>query len=358
MKIAADPAPVARFADRRGLMGLLLKNMTLNIVTLGFYRFWARARLRRHVWRRIEIAGDPLEYTGTGGELFKGFLIALVVLLPLFTVYGIVEAVLPVDETMLIVRNLVFYAVLGLLYLVAVFRARRYRLSRTAWRGIRFGQDGSLRRYVLGSIGWAALMPFTLSLAWPWWSMWERRFLMNATLFGDRRFACDARGGPMFKYWLGVILTAGLGFVWYRVREARHVAAHTTLGDVAFASGARSRVIYGRALLYALVLALTGGVGYVVFDLLFTQIAMGLGEVSVSSRIGLAAAGAGFVTAVIFLVLQPLLAWPMVYVPVLRHAFATLAIENVGALDLIAQSSLAVSSSGEGLADAFDVDFG
>ncbi len=353
MATAAQPG-VFRFADAPGLMRLLLRNLALNVVTLGFYRFWARTHLRRHIWGRIEVAGDPLEYTGTGGELFKGFLIALAVLLPLFTLYGIAEAVLPQDEVSIAVRSALFYGVLGILFLVAVFRARRYRLSRTMWRGIRFGQDGSAGRYIVGSCLWALATALTLSLALPWWRMWEQRLLMNATLFGDRRFECDARGGPMFKYWLVVLVTLGLGYVWYRVREARHVAAHTRLGAASFASTMRARVVYGRGLLFALVfLPIAVGLWFGVSAGLFEEIAL---TGSINAVAWMLASTA--VLAILFLVLQSLLIWPLFYIPIFRHVCATLAVDRLDVLADTAQSSLAVSTSGEGLADAFDVGFG
>ena len=59
------------------VFGLALKNALLTIVTLTLYRFWARTAMRRRLWSRAWIMGDPLEYTGTGWELFRGFLIAL-----------------------------------------------------------------------------------------------------------------------------------------------------------------------------------------------------------------------------------------------------------------------------------------
>ena len=49
----------------------------LTIITLTMYRFWARTSMRRRLWSRTWVMGDPLEYTGSAGELFRGFLISL-----------------------------------------------------------------------------------------------------------------------------------------------------------------------------------------------------------------------------------------------------------------------------------------
>ncbi|MFM7304801.1 MAG: DUF898 family protein, partial [Alphaproteobacteria bacterium] len=76
--------PSLAYVTRPGLERLVLRNLGLNLVTLWFYRFWAKTRWRRHIWSNISLLGDPVEYTGTGAEMFKGFLIALAVLAPLF----------------------------------------------------------------------------------------------------------------------------------------------------------------------------------------------------------------------------------------------------------------------------------
>src|SRR5258705_6215321 len=80
---AADesPMPSQQFAydGRLGeLYGIFIVNLLLSIVTLGFYRFWGKTRIRRYIWSRLSLSGDAFEYTGTGGELFIGFLIVVV----------------------------------------------------------------------------------------------------------------------------------------------------------------------------------------------------------------------------------------------------------------------------------------
>lgn len=53
-------------------------NLLLTIVTLGIYAFWARARTRRYLWSRTRFIDDRLHWTGTGLELFLGYLLAIV----------------------------------------------------------------------------------------------------------------------------------------------------------------------------------------------------------------------------------------------------------------------------------------
>src|SRR5882762_4713710 len=65
------------------LFSLWLKVTLLAFLTLGFYRFWGRTRVRKYLWSRISLDGERFEYDGTGGELFRRFLVTLVVLAPL-----------------------------------------------------------------------------------------------------------------------------------------------------------------------------------------------------------------------------------------------------------------------------------
>ena len=145
---ALDPASSAPRLAYYGLLGeawrLAVKTTFLTIVTLGVYRFWAKTRIRGYFWSRVSANGEPLEYTGTGLELFLGFLIIAAIFIPANAVVGMAGLFFGEDAT----ATLVLGALPGLLVLVliplAVFRARRYRLSRTLWRGVRAGQTGSM----------------------------------------------------------------------------------------------------------------------------------------------------------------------------------------------------------------------
>src|SRR6266852_9487209 len=65
------------------LFRLWFKVTLLAVLTLGFYRFWGRTRIRKYLWSRVSLDGERFEYDGTGGELFRRFLVTLVVLAPL-----------------------------------------------------------------------------------------------------------------------------------------------------------------------------------------------------------------------------------------------------------------------------------
>ena len=86
------PPPVAVLfsGDRGEFRQLVERGAGLELVTIGFYRFWLATDIRRHLWSHTSVDGDAAEYTGLGRELLIGFLFALAILVPIYLAYFIV----------------------------------------------------------------------------------------------------------------------------------------------------------------------------------------------------------------------------------------------------------------------------
>src|SRR6202044_3485092 len=125
---------------------LRIKGASLLMFTLGLYRFWFATDVRRFLWSNTEIKGDTLEYTGLATELLVGFLFAVAILVPLYMAFALVALEL---DMVAVTPALIGFALLALLGEYALYRARRYRLTRTVFRGLRFDQHGSPWRYAL-----------------------------------------------------------------------------------------------------------------------------------------------------------------------------------------------------------------
>src|SRR5262249_470343 len=156
--VPAGPAPEAPPAARRltfhgsggTLLGLHIVNVLFILLTLGVYYCWAKTRIRRYLFSEAAFEGDRFAYHGTGKELLQGFLQAFVVfLLPPTVVLMIVDR-LDVDVGLKsAAATLINLLVLGGIFTpVALVGSRRYRLSRTSWRGIRFSFRGPARRFI------------------------------------------------------------------------------------------------------------------------------------------------------------------------------------------------------------------
>lgn len=213
---AAPPAPApARlrlgWSGTHGLTGLSVLNLLLKIATLGIYGFWGRTEIRRRVWSAIRLDGEPLEYTGHGRELLLGFLVVFgIVMLP--TIAVTLAATLFAGPAVGGAVQVATYIVFALLYGIGTYRAQRYRLSRTRWRGIRMRLAGSSWTYGWTYLWTLALLPLTLGWIAPWRTTLLQRLLTRDTSFGDRPFRFTASSGPLYaRYtilWLGTAMIA------------------------------------------------------------------------------------------------------------------------------------------------------
>ena len=310
---APSPTPLTARGDRAivtarlgALFRIFYVNLILTIVTLGIYRFWAKTKLRRYIWRNVVIGGESFEYTGTGKELLIGFLKAVVVLFVPLVLIGVLELALnpPWDS---IVGALKFVAIV-IVFTAGSYAARRYRMSRTTWSGIRFQQTGSPWRYVWLTVRGSLLSALTLGLYVPWFRTQITAYETANLHLGSEPFRFTGVGRDLFKRWLVVWLVAvvslvvvglavgatawtlagtlaqdtkalvwtfapltalviaalltALPFMWYRAAEMRYYASHTRLGDLRFTLSVRGRNILGFYLMNALILAVTLGIAF------------------------------------------------------------------------------------------------
>jgi uncharacterized membrane protein YjgN (DUF898 family) len=182
-----------------GLIGLSFINFLLRIVTLGIYGFWAKTEVRKRIWSAIRIEGEPLHYTGTGKELFLGFLVVFfLVLLPIMASTTAVLIAFGPESTISDVYKMALYAVFFLLTGVAIYRAQRYRLSRTRWRAIRGALTGNPNSYAWTYFWTALLVPLTLGWALPWRATKLQGIMTRETHFGSEPFRFDATSGPLY----------------------------------------------------------------------------------------------------------------------------------------------------------------
>ena len=350
---------VARIAVINGLLGL---------VTLGIYRFWGKTRLRRYLWSRVGFDGDAFEYTGTGKELLIGFLVAIAILIPLGMLASVIEFAFPANEMLLAVSGLVQGLLIVFLMQFAIYRARRYRLTRSQWRGIRAGQSGSAVRYGFRALVWYFLVGITLGLAYAAMRTALQRYRTENTWFGTERFAFEGRAGPLFGRWLLawllLIPTLGLSYAWYRAAEFRYFAANTRYSGLAFGSDLSAGRVIWIWLRYAFVLiaivVVAGAVAaFIMPGFLYGLQALGSGDEETIAMV-IESLGSAFVIvlfAMMFVVgIAASAARLALFVhPMLGEICRTLTIEGETDFEAILQSQQRRPGRGEGFADVLDV---
>ncbi|OBX18094.1 hypothetical protein A9995_13100 [Erythrobacter sp. QSSC1-22B] len=331
-------------------------NLLLTIVTLGIYRFWATTRERRYLWSRSRFVDERLEWAGTGMELFIGFLLVLVLfLLPFFSIGLLAESlVLRGQEEIAAVLTLLSFVILFYLTGLARFRALRYRLSRTRWRGIRGGSDDNGFRFGLSYLWktFVGYLPAGLLIPWSMTNLWNERW--GKMSFGPYGFAAGAKSGPIFGRFLLFYLAPFVIFIGGIALAFTGVLAGFGIG------GEEGAAIGGMIGIVGLVLFFYLGLGLiaVAFFAAFYREAVGstqwgdIGfsfEASTPDWIRLLLGDAALVVFTLGI--------GLIFLSYRHWKFFMTHLEARGEilLDELTQSTTATARHGEGLLDAFDV---
>ncbi|PWB94832.1 YjgN family protein [Methylosinus sporium] len=377
---AADkPTPILFTGDNGEFRRLVTRGALLELVTAGFYRFWLATHMRRYLWSSTVIGGDALEYVGTARELLFGFFFALVILAPVYIAYLVVGLEAERAKAFASLPLGLFFAAFGQF---AIYRARRYRLNRSSWRGLRFGMSGSGLGYMLRALGWGALIAVTLGLALPWAEAALERYKMRNTYYGALEGDFVGRGGDFFKragwiwftalilllspYVIGAVfrgpiwILAGVIYVfgapslfaafkaeqwrwWLRglrlggVRLETNLTMTALLGNYFVFLGVTIGVLIAAAIVFGIVVAMNRNAMVGTTPPIGVLIPIGLAYVATFLSIGVALR--------IFLMQR---VWKLVASSVVVHGLAE-------AEDVATRASVAPSAIGEGFADSLDV---
>jgi len=255
------------FRGRGGtLFGIQIVNMLRALLTLGAYYFWGKVRVRRYVFGQTELGGDRFAYHGTGGELARGFVTAMVLFILPVVALNLLPRLLEAGPAAEAVAQFLGYVVVSVFVPVAMVGAHRYRLSRTSWRGIRFAFRGRTWDFVKLFLAGSLLTTLTLGLYYPVFDTRRRAFMVSHAQFGNRRFGFDGRGGQLMRPFLLALLltlpTLGLCWFWYAARKRRYFWTHTTFGRARFRSTVTGRLLLSLTLGNVLLLAVTLGLGW------------------------------------------------------------------------------------------------
>lgn len=388
-----------------GLAGLALFNFVLTVITLGIYGFWGRTEVRKRIWSFIRLDGEPVAYTGTGKELFLGFLMVFgLVLMPSVLLSVAIVIALGPASGVAAVLQASFYVLFFYLIGVATYRARRYRLSRTRWRGIRGAMEGN--SWAFGwTYFWTAVLMFAVFIAlfialsmlgmgatpadaagpripiWitapllllgvvaailvaPWRATLLTRLLTNDTRFGNRPFSFTGTARPLYvrflARWIGVIIlaiaTVAAMYLW--IGPQRIAILMTPDG-----SGVRRGQLTGREAAGILAIVFMAALLFSVITAWY-KAAEANYFASVTTFEGvpfkLTISAGGLIALVVtnFLIVTFSLGIlrPVAQARTARYLIGNLSLTGPIDVAKVAQSQAELSKTGEGLAQAFDVD--
>lgn len=384
-----QPGDISYFGRWQDVLKLCCWNTLWTILTLGIFRFWAKTRMRRYIWSNIVIDGDALEYTGRGLELFLGFVIVTLILVPVILALNFIGSMLPAHLMML---PMIFtYIAVAFLFFVATYRATRYRYSRTFWRGIRARLSGSAFKYALIGFGTSIVTLLSLGLLAPLGFIATTRYQTDNTWIGDTQARFNGTFGAAFKRWFkswailvlvvgsvpalsavasgpsmiwlpiaaGVIAYFGVAFVFlnYNVWLFRYQADCTEMGAIRFSSNLQTSQyikIILRFLGLSLLLLIVAGLLMLVFGGFAAFSAFNPGNAGNPQQI----ASVFIPIVIVMLLIGPLLS--IVGFTFMIHSMLAADISSLAyqgeITDLHANAEAQnIPRTGEGLAEAFDL---
>ncbi len=265
--LAAPPRLVRRLslhANGGELFGIYIVNLFLTILTLGVYYFWAKTKVRRYLLSQVEFDGDRFEWHGTGKELLIGWLKAFFLFfLPLFLIIAGLSFLLD-DHPAGALLGFLIYPIILVLIPVATVGSRRYRLSRTSWRGIRLSFRGRAKPFLKIYVAGFLLTGLTIGLYAPFFWNNIRKYLVEHSYFGNVHFNYDGQGGDLLgrfiRAFLLSIVTLGIYWFWFVAERQRYYWAHTSVEGARFrstmAGGPLFRVMISNLLLFVVTLGI------------------------------------------------------------------------------------------------------
>jgi len=352
---------VISYESKPGLGWLSIKNFLLNLITLTIYRFWAKTTVRKHIWSCVHINGEPLEYTGRGLELFLGAVVVLFIFLPIvfliqwLQMAGHIEFLIAVQGAF----ALLFFVLIGM----AIYRARRYRLSRTVWRGVRGALVGSSLKYSLLYFGSILLSGITLGWSNPAMKLELQERITKDMRFGETPFGFKGKAGPLYgRYaiaWFAslsvIVILAIIGGFAIVGRSQDIVAQVEGAGDNPKLVITMILGIYAAVFLLAMVFAIIWSfytayemarfASYTYFDNATFRF-----DATGPSLIML------WVVNILIVIFSLGIATPFTVQRTIRYFIDRLDVDGWVDIGQIQQSQARVDSRGEGLLDAFDID--
>ncbi len=200
------------------LFRIQLVNIILTVLTLGLYYPWAKARTLSYLYSQTHFEDSPFSFTGTGKEMFKGFIKAFVLILSWYAllIYALTTEKLGLTQLVL----LGFYVFLIALTPFILHSSYRYRMAKSNWRGIRFGYVGERKELVKIFLKGIFFTIITLGFYGPWLTINVRRYMLSNIRVGNAGFRYDADGSEYFwlnfKGYFLTIFTFGIYFFWWQ----------------------------------------------------------------------------------------------------------------------------------------------
>ncbi len=182
--------------------GIWIVNLLLTIATLGIWSAWAKVRRMRYFYGNTRLGADSFEFLASGWQIFRGRIIAFVLLAAL-------SASQYISPWAQLFATLIFIP----LFPWIVNLALRFRARMTMWRNIRFSFKGNY----WGALGVFVAMPiagiFSGGLLFPLAGQMAAKYVTKNFHYGTAQFEADPDVGKFYAAFfisIGVMIGAGI----------------------------------------------------------------------------------------------------------------------------------------------------
>ncbi len=160
--------------------GIWLANILLTVVTIGIFSAWAKVRRLRYFYNNTNILENSFAYHATGWQIFKGRLIAFVVII----ILGIVSSYIPGF-------SFVIFIIIFFLSPFIINSSLRFNARMVSYRNIRFNWHGNYKQTLLYFVLGPVISFFSLGFLQPLFTKFYYTYYANNHSYGTSRFSAD-----------------------------------------------------------------------------------------------------------------------------------------------------------------------
>lgn len=246
---------------------ILLANVILTFLTLGIYAAWGKVRILQFFYSNTEFSGQPFRFTGTGKELFFGYLKAILIIIGFYTLYSLlVYLVLQISPTLMPLMLVALYVFVIYALHFAIYSSLRYRFSRTTYREIRFGLAGKPVDFANDAFKNFLLSVITLGIWTPFYMHRKFSYIYNRLHYGNMKFEYVGDEKEFFKIaivgFLLTLVTFGIYYFWWYPQMYNYYIRHLKIGEGQFRTEIEPGEFFGLLFTNLLLTIFTLGLGF------------------------------------------------------------------------------------------------
>lgn len=182
--------------DASEYFGIWIVNLLLSIITLGIYSAWAKVRRETYFKNNTKVFDAGFGYHASGGQIFKGRLIALVVLV----FVSVITTVQPLF-------SLILYPAIFFLLPWILNNSIRFSARMTSFRNIRFNWKGTYWRTLWFLVVAPIFGLFSLGLLTPIISKSYYSYFARSHTYGTTSFMAKPKASDFYiAFILGAVL--------------------------------------------------------------------------------------------------------------------------------------------------------